>query len=285
MVQFFNQATLSYDGRTTSSNVTVGELVEVLSATKTSLPSSYRANDRITYIISIVNSGSSAFTELQLNDNLGAYSFGESQTLTPLTYYPDSVLYYINGVLQPTPTVTADSDLEIGPFSIPASSNALIIYQATVNQFAPVGVAGSITNEATISGSSLSTPVTVENSINVEEGAFLTISKAISPTSVPENGQVSYTFIIQNAGNTAVTAEQDASVSDTFDPLLNPITVTFNGLAWVEDTNYSYDASLGQFATIPGQITVPAATYSQDPDTGSWSVVPGFSTLVVTGTI
>jgi len=285
MVQFFNQATLSYDGRSTSSNITVGELTEVLSATKTSLPGSYRANDRITYIISIVNSGNTAFTDLTITDNLGEYDFGESSTLTPLTYYPDSVLYYVNGVLQPTPSITAGPPLEIGPFSLPASSNGLLIYQATVNQYAPVDPTGSITNEATLSGASLSSPITVEDTITVEEGAFLTISKALSPSTVPENGQITYTFIIQNSGNTAVTADLDATVSDLFDPILNPISVTFNGLTWTEPTNYTYDESTGQFTTVPGQITVPAATYTQDPETGSWSVVPGFSTLVVTGTI
>jgi hypothetical protein len=37
--------------------------------------------------------------------------------------------------------------------------------------------------------------------------------------------------------------------------------------------------------TVPGQITVPAATYTQDPITGAYTVNPGVATLVVTGTI
>ena len=43
--------------------------------------------------------------------------------------------------------------------------------------------------------------------------------------------------------------------------------------------------STGQFATVAGQITVPAATYSQDPATGVYVVQPGVSTLTVTGTV
>ena len=35
MATFTNQATLSYSGGTTTSNITTGELVEILSATKT----------------------------------------------------------------------------------------------------------------------------------------------------------------------------------------------------------------------------------------------------------
>ena len=41
----------------------------------------------------------------------------------------------------------------------------------------------------------------------------------------------------------------------------------------------------GEFATVAGQITVPAATYVQDPLTGLWSVQPGVAVLTVTGTV
>ena len=76
-----------------------------------------------------------------------------------------------------------------------------------------------------------------------------------------------------------------AVVSDTFDPILNPINVTFNGTPWSAGTNYTYDSGTGQFSTVAGQITVPAATYTQDPTTGIWSMTPGVSTLVVRGTV
>ena len=48
---------------------------------------------------------------------------------------------------------------------------------------------------------------------------------------------------------------------------------------------YNYDETTGLFATIPGQILVPAATYTQDPVTGIYTATPGIATLVVTGTI
>ena len=57
MATFYNQATLSYNGNTTTSNITTGEIVEILSAAKTAVTDTYRANGRITYIVSIVNSG------------------------------------------------------------------------------------------------------------------------------------------------------------------------------------------------------------------------------------
>ena len=52
-----------------------------------------------------------------------------------------------------------------------------------------------------------------------------------------------------------------------------------------DNVNYTYNEATGLFATLAGQITVPAATYTQDPTPGAYSVTPGISTLVVTGTI
>ena len=74
-------------------------------------------------------------------------------------------------------------------------------------------------------------------------------------------------------------------MEDTFDPLLSDLVVSFNGAAWTEPANYTYNDATGEFATVAGQITVPAATYTQDPDTGVQIVTPGVSTLTVTGTI
>ena len=63
MAVFYYQATLSYSGGTANSNITAGELVEVLSAGKTALSSSYGPGDRVTYLISIVNSGETPVTD------------------------------------------------------------------------------------------------------------------------------------------------------------------------------------------------------------------------------
>ena len=73
-------------------------------------------------------------------------------------------------------------------------------------------------------------------------------------------------------------------LTDTFDPALTGLTVTYNGDAWTEGDNYTYDAATGTFATIAGQITVPAATYTQETD-GTYTVTPGTTTVTVTGTV
>lgn len=74
-------------------------------------------------------------------------------------------------------------------------------------------------------------------------------------------------------------------IVDTFDPRLSNLSVSFNGTAWTEAENYTYDETTGLFSTTAGQVTVPAGTFVQDPNTGEWTVTPGISTLVVTGTI
>lgn len=72
MAQFTNQAQLSYNNAVKNSNIAVGEILEVLSATKTAVENAYGQNDTVTYVINIVNSGTLAFTGLNISDNLGS---------------------------------------------------------------------------------------------------------------------------------------------------------------------------------------------------------------------
>ena len=115
MPTFSNQAQLSYNGITANSNIAYGQILEVLAASKTALSDTYASGDRITYIFSIVNSGTSAFSDLTVNDNLGANSFTtdtpETITLCPLTYIPSSMKLLSNGALQPARSSSAEKGL------------------------------------------------------------------------------------------------------------------------------------------------------------------------------
>ncbi len=284
MASFFNQATLSYNGISTNSNITVGELVEVLSMTKTAIADTYTDGDNVVYVINIVNSGTLPFTGLTLTDNLGAYTVGE-KIYVPLTYNTGTLRYYTGGTLQTTPTVTAGNTLEISDFSVPANSNATIVYQVKLNEFAPLAAESSVTNTATLTGGGITTPITATETINASSEAVLTISKALCPSTVTENGEVTYTFVIQNTGNTAAVAADNASVTDTFNTILNGLSVTFNGTAWTLGDDYAYNTATGEFATVPGKITVPAATFTQDTETGVYTITPGTAILTVKGTI
>lgn len=283
MAQFTNQAQLSYGNSVTNSNIAVGEIMEVLSASKTAVGSTYGQNEKVTYVISAVNAGTLPLSGLVLTDDLGAYPFGE-ETVTPLTYVDGSVRYFINGILQAAPAVTAGGPLEISGITIPAGGNTIIIYETETNQFAPVTEGAEIRNTAVLSGTGTS-PVTVTATITAESAPLLTITKSISPIPVTENGTLTYTFLIQNSGNSPVDVSEAAVIRDVFDPLLSNLAVSFNGAVWTEGTNYNYDETTGIFTTVPGQITVPAAAFTQDPVTGAWVVDPGMSTLVITGTL
>lgn len=285
MAQYTNQAQLSYKNTVLNSNVAVGEILEVLSASKTAVRDRYSRNDDVTYVISIVNSGTTAFTGLTVSDNLGAYEFNGG-TLYPLEYAEGSVRVYINGVLQTAPpTVTSLQPLVFSGLSLPANSNMTIIYEAVTTRFAPLSAAGTITNTATISGDGAGSPVTATATVTAKAEPDLTINKSIEPVVVTENGTVTYTFTIQNYGNTATAAADNVSVTDTFDPVLSNLSVAFNGTAWTEGTEYTYNAGTGLFTTVPGQVTIPAATYAQDAETGIWSITPGTGILTVRGTL
>lgn len=282
MATFTNKATLSFTGGSVDSNTVTGTFLESLSMTKTALVDEYTEGSRLTYVISIINSGSSSFSGLTLSDDLGAYEFG-GQTLTPLSYVDGSVLYYVNGILQGEPAVT-DAPFSISGISVPAGANVTIVYAVDVNEFAPPEAGGTITNTATLSGPGLAEPVTASETVSVSNSPALSITKALSPTTVPENGTVTYTLTIENNGNTDAVATDNLVVTDVFDPVLSNITVTLDGEPLSEGVDYTYDEATGVFRTTESLITVPAATYVRQPD-GSFVRVPGEAVLVITGNI
>ena len=283
MAFFTNQAQLRYGNEVANSNITVGEIQEVLAVTKTAVKRTYRQGDTITYIISIVNSGTTEYTGLTLTDDLGRYAFGEGER-TPLDYVAGTIHYYRNGVIQTAPTVEAGPPLVITGISVPAGGNATIVYETRLNAYAPLRIESEITNVVTVSGTCI-TGITATETISAVAEPILSITKSVSPVPVTECGRLTYTFVNQNTGNVPADPTTEVIVTDTFDPILRDLTVTFNGTAWTDPTNYTYDETTGAFATVLGEVTVPAATYTQDPETGEWTTSPGVSTLIVTGTI
>ncbi|MBE6791891.1 MAG: hypothetical protein E7534_00120 [Ruminococcaceae bacterium] len=284
MAVFFNQATLTYNGVSTNSNIAVGEILDALTATKTAVEGVYTVGELITYAVALRNTTGGVLADLTVSDDLGGYAFGGG-TVYPLTYEDGSALLFIDGAVQPAPAVVAGPPAVFTGITIPANGDAVLVYQARANGFAPPVADGTIVNTVTVTGDGLSAPVTATETVTADAAARLTISKSITPTQVVDNDRVTYTFVIQNFGNEAVVATDDAIVTDTFDPILTDLVVTFNGEGWVEGVQYTYDEATGQFASAAGQITVPAATFTQDPVTGAYTTVPGTATLVVVGTI
>ncbi len=285
MAQFTNQATISYNGITVNSNIVTGEITQVLSARKEATTDNYTAGEIITYVISLQNSGTTDYTGLTITDNLGEYAFGTG-TVVPLTYEGDPVLYIVNGQSQASPAVTAGPPLAITGVTVPAGGNTTVIYRVRANEFAPLNNGNTIVNTATVSGGGLSENIVADNTVTAEGGPVLSIFKELNPTTIVENGQILYTFTIQNNGTEAADAADAVVITDIFDPAIEaPLTVTLDGAVWQQAGNYTYDEATGTFTTVAGSITVPAATVTQDPVTGAYSITPGITVLTVSGTI
>jgi uncharacterized repeat protein (TIGR01451 family) len=197
----------------------------------------------------------------------------------PLDYIDGTIGYFINGVAQPAPAVDTTNGLTITGITVPAGGTALLVYEASVNQFAPINAGGTITNEVVITGDCGN--VTASETVSAITTPQVTITKSVSPVPVSCGDTVTYTFLIQNYGSSALTATDNAVVTDNFNPILSNVTASLNGVA----IPFTYDDTTGAFATTAGAVTVPAATYTQDLTTGAWTVTPGASTLIITGTI
>lgn len=284
MAIFSNQATLTYNGSSTNSNIAYGEILDVLVATKTAVEGTYTPGQIVTYVVTLRNTGTAALTGLTVTDDLGGYNFNGT-TVYPLTYEAGSIAQFTDGVPQAAPAVVAGPPLVISGITVPAGGDVVLVYQARANEYADPVVGGTINNTVTVTGDGLSAPITATETVTVATRPDLTISKSITPAQVVDNDRVTYTFVIQNNGNQAVVATDNAAITDIFDPILTALTVTFDGVAWTQGVQYNYNEATGLFTTVPGQILVPAATYTQNPVTGAYSATPGIATLIVNGTI
>jgi len=283
LATFYNQASLSLGGTVTNSNITEGEILDVLTITKTAVSSGYGRGDGISYVVTLTNTGTVPVTGVTVTDNLGAYTVpGTALTVTPLDFVEGSLLYYQSGTLATGAIAEAGPPLTISGITIPASGNVTLIYEAVANEFAPLEAGSGITNSAT---SSACEEISASDTVTVKEAVQLTISKAVCPATVICGGEVTYTFIIQNTGNIPVVATDNLVVSDTFNPALSNITVTLNGTQLAEGTGYTYNEATGEFSTVASAVTVPAATYTTNPETGVITTTPGVAIITVTGTI
>lgn len=286
MAIFFNQASISYGGFVTNSNTASGEVLDTLAVTKSAISTGYGPSGGAVYAISLVNSGTTIIGGITVSDDLGAYPLGDT-TVVPLDYVDGSATLYVNGTPATAPTVTAGPPLTFTGINLPAGASALLLYEVSANGYAPLAAGSSISNTATVNAEApcVEGPIEATADLAVRSFTALSIAKSISPDTVSSCEEVTYTFIIQNAGNEAIPATDDLVVSDSFTPALSNLDVSLDGTPLAEGTGYTYDATTGLFTTAAGQIAVPAATFTRDPITGAVTTTPGVAILTVTGII
>ena len=282
MATILNQATLTYTyGDTTAqtlSNIASTERQASLTLTKRVLEAGYRAGGELTFLLSLANCGLSTLQNVAITDDLAAYTPAGMQTpVVPLTYTGPAELY-LNGVFSETLTpVPSDEGVTFTIPALPAGANALLLYKARVNGFAPLAVGSTITNTVSLAAPDA---LTASAEVPVDSYALVTVEKEMRPDPITDGSTLSVVFTIENSGNTEATALE---LTDDLPLPLTDVTVTVNG---VETTDFTFENNR---LTLPGQggtaLTVPAATFAQSAETGAVSIAPGVTAVVLTGTV
>ncbi len=288
MATIENFATVNYTSggvaQTRVSNLAEIGLESAVTLSKNSLGQSYGENSVMTHVITVTNTSSAPVNDLVITDNLGTVPFNTTE-ITPLTYTAPALLL-INGqdsTAQLTVNTDTTDNVVFSFPTLPAGATANIIYETTVNEFAPLGVGSSITSNISLESSSDCADATATELLAVAEAANVSVLKQMSPNPVVCGDTVTYTIRIFNYGN--IDAE-NVQLTDNFDPAPTNITVSRGGIL-LQPTDYTYT---GGTLTVPEigsatTITVPAATFTSDPTTGVVTVTPGVVEYVITGTI
>ena len=287
MATIENFATVRYTSggvtTTTVSNLAEIALESSVTLTKVPLGTTYGEDSLLTYILTVQNTSGSVLNSVRIEDNLGTFVFGTTE-LTPLSYGGNAVLL-IDGQDSTALLTVESSQPSALVFTIPtlaAGATANIVYNARVNEYAPLEADATITNTATLSADAECADGTASATVTAVEGANVTVLKQMSPNPVVCGDTLTYSIKIYNYGNAAA---EDVQVVDAFDPAPAAITVTRNGVVLVA-TDYTY---VDGVLTVPADgatgDTVPAATFTRDATTGVVSVVPGLVEYVITGTI
>lgn len=281
MKTFTNEATVNYNGITLNSNEVTGFILDQIIITKVAVKNVYSENENIVYIVTARNTTSKDIGGLSLKDDLGMYKDGYKYRV-PLTYVDETLKYYVNGELVCKKTPFSKSPFMVTGLTIPAGGNIVLVYETHINEYAKLGEKDYITNTAEIFNYEYN--VECQETVRTANVPILSIIKSLNPTFIKKDREITYTFIIENRGNTKAGKDADIVLEDTFNPQLKNIKVTLNNQCLTFKKDYDYNAVTGEFKTTKGLITVPSAQFKTDLQ-GRTVVKPGKTVVQVTGIV
>lgn len=291
MTEFTNQAFVSYgENQVAVSNIVAGTLINPVSMAMHAGDHHYRTGEIIPIVITIRNRSSQTYEDMQVWDKRGQYTpAGAAENaegkVFPTEYVNGSLQLYINGERQPGPQIRSAGYLLVMGLTIPPHSDIVLMYQMRVTAYAPVGgVDDRITSTAWIEGDGLLDTPTATETIYYDPSPLITVTKSVMPREVIRDQPMAYTFTIYNYGASVVNKEKPLILTDKFTPRLNITGVYVGHTALERNVGYTYDA-MGNFATKPNVLSVPAATFTYNAKTHLYSVMPGMTIVTVNGTI
>lgn len=279
MAEFHNQAMLSSVEGTIMSNEIHGKVMDRIEVNRESLPGCYAVGDNIGYVIQIINNSDIDYSNLTVTDNLG-----KNMMITPLDYTQEPAKYYINGEPQGEITPKATMPLIFDKISVPAGETAAVAYNLKVNENAPFGEGAAITTTTSVTHSTLCSPVTAQDIIEICNQPRLSIIKNACPLTVTEGDYITYTFTVENRGVSEADADDKIVLTDVFNPRLGGISVTYNGEIWQKGIDYDYSETTGFFKS-KAVIKVPAAGVQMEDSINSKIIKPGISVITIRGKV
>lgn len=253
--------------------------IESVSIDKICLAESYFSGDDITYIISVNNNSNIPVFNIKIKENIGNDSSDKSSTPTTDLKYNNSFKYYVNGSPHEISSPKTYSDKTIFEIdALPALSNALLIYSASITDNAPLELKSSIDNSSSLILPALGKTLIANHTLKVRETADLKIIKQIKSFS---SNNASYTLRIYNYGN--ISAE-NLTVNDKCEHIFSKLKVKLDNKN-ISDSDYTYNSGKLQIPSYGSKfsISVPEAKFTKDTSSQKNVIIPGTVEMLIEG--
>lgn len=274
-LQIPNQAIITYQSgqkkQTALSNVTKARKEKPFQVSKQALEEHYDSQDKITYLLFTTNKTPQMLEKITIQDDLGK----QNNSHAPLTYLANAQLYVEGHRVHDLSVETKKDEVAFTITHLAPHATAIVIYQAAINQYAPLAQNSQITTRSVWSSEDHSDALICTHTLQARPQAHLSITKTMSPNPVTSGQELTCVFQLANSGN--IPAEV-LTFEDHFDPAPEHLHIYIEGTPLNPE---DYDYQQGKLL-IHKKIIVPPAQYEQDSE-GERTLLPGLVHLTVSG--